>query len=238
MKYRTLWISDLHLGTQHSAVEELMDFLKHNEFETIYLVGDIIDLWQLKRKHYWPQSHNDVIQKLLRKSRKGSKIIYIPGNHDEFMTSFIGNYGNVSIQKQAIHTTVKGKTYIVVHGHEFDMISKNVQWISVIGDIGYQILLNLNGVVNWSRRIFNLEPWSLSAYVKNKAKLVANFVSKFEDAITHFAELHKTTGIICGHIHSPAKRKIGKHEYWNTGDWVESKSALVEHLDGRMEIIQ
>ena len=238
MKYRTLFISDLHLGTPHSAVNELMEFLKQNEFEMIYIVGDLIDFWQLKRKHYWPQTHNDVIQKLLRKSRKGTKIIYIPGNHDEFMSEFIGQYGNISIVKQAIHTTVTGSTYAVVHGHEFDLISQNIRWVSVLGDVGYQILLALNRPINWFRRVFRFEPWSLSAYVKNRTKMIVNFVGKFETAIVHFAQLHNTDGIICGHIHCAANRTIGGYEYWNTGDWVESKTAIVEHLNGRMEIVQ
>jgi UDP-2,3-diacylglucosamine pyrophosphatase LpxH len=214
-----------------------LSFLRHNEFETIYIVGDLIDFWQLRHKHFWPQSHNDVLQKILRKSRKGTKVIYIPGNHDEFMTEFVGHYGNVSIVGKAIHKTANHKTYIVVHGHEFDLITQNMRWISVLGDAGYQLLLLVNHPLHWFKKMTGGKPWSLSAYVKKKAKVVANFIGRFEKAVVHFAELHKTDGIICGHIHTPSSRQIDGFEYWNTGDWVESCSALVEHLDGRLELL-
>ena len=175
--------------------------------------------------------HNDVLQKLMRKARKGTQIIYIPGNHDEFLSSFLGSYGNVSILHQAFHTTATGETYVVVHGHEFDMVTRHAAWVSVLGDIGYQFLLELNRPVNWIRSLFGRAPWSLSAFVKQKTKLAVGFIGRFEEALVHFAKKHQTTGVICGHIHTPG------YEYWNTGDWVESQSALVEHIDGRLELL-
>lgn len=236
MKYRTLWISDLHLGTRHSSTTELLEFLKNNEFEIIYIVGDFIDFWQLKHKHYWPQSHNDIIQKLLRKSRKGTSIIYIPGNHDEFVSEFIGDYGNVSIKKNHIHTTIAGKRYIIIHGHEFDLVTTNMKWLSILGDFGYQLLLQSNRPVNMIRNWLDLEPWSLSSYIKNRVKMVVNVVGNFEKSVSHYAKTNNVHGIICGHIHTPTNKIIDGYDYWNCGDWVESCTAIVEDFNGKLEI--
>ncbi len=235
--YRTAWISDVHLGTKGCAAEAVMAFLKESEFETLYIVGDLIDVWQLKRGIYWPQLHNDVIQKLLRAGRKGARVIYIPGNHDEFVAGFLGNYGAVEIQRSAIHETADGRRLLVIHGHELDTIVQNVKWLAYVGDLGYQALLWLNGPVNWARRHLGLGYWSLSSAVKRNVKNAVSFIGEFEKAVVRYAQADGVSGVVCGHIHSPMIRKMGDVDYYNCGDWVESCSALVEHFDGSIELL-
>ena len=169
-RHRTAWISDIHLGTRGSQAQALLDFLRDHEFETLYVVGDLIDVWQLRRGIYWPQAHNDVIQKLLRAGRKGTRVIYIPGNHDEFVSGFIGHFGAVEIMPRAIHTTADGRRLLVIHGHELDTVIQNIKWLAYAGDVGYQLLLKMNTPVNAARRFFGLGYWSLSAYVKKRVK--------------------------------------------------------------------
>ena len=236
--YRTGWISDVHLGTKGSKATALLEFLRDNEFETLYLVGDLIDIWSLRRGIYWPQEHNDVIQKLLRKGRKGTEVIYIPGNHDEFLGAFHGLYASVSLQKNAIHTTADGRRLLIIHGHELDAVVQNLGWLAHVGDIGYTLLMRCNGLVNGVRRLFGYEYWSLSAYVKAEVKNVVGFIGKFEESVVRYARDFDVDGVLCGHIHTPAAREIGGIEYYNTGDWVESGTAMVEHFDGRMELIR
>lgn len=235
--YRTGWISDVHLGTRGSQADALLEFLKDTEFETLYLVGDLIDIWALRRNIYWPQSHNDVIQKILRKGRKGTEIIYIVGNHDEFLSGFFGSYASVSLQKNALHTTADGRRLLVMHGHELDTVVQNLGWLAHVGDIGYTILLRCNGLVNFFRRVFGLGHWSLSAYVKAEVKNVVSFIGQFEESVVRYAKDYDVDGVLCGHIHTSSVREIGGIQYYNTGDWVESCTAIVEHYDGRMELI-
>ncbi|MHA3774202.1 UDP-2,3-diacylglucosamine diphosphatase [Verrucomicrobiota bacterium sgz303538] len=236
-RFRTAWISDVHLGTRGSKAEALLQFLRTHEFETLFVVGDLIDVWSLKRGIYWPQSHNDIIQKLLRAGRKGTKIYYIPGNHDEFVSGFHGEYGAVTIVPRAIHTTADGRKLLVIHGHELDTVVQNIKWLAVLGDIGYQLLLRLNAPVNWIRRVFGFGYWSLSAYVKKSVKNAVSFIGKFEEEIVHFAREDQVDGVVCGHIHSPVIREINGVTYYNSGDWVESCSALLEDFYGRIELI-
>ena len=235
--YRTLWISDIHLGTRDSKAAELLQFLKSVDYDKLYVVGDFIDVWQLKRTRRWPQEHNDVVQKLLRRARKGTPIIYIPGNHDDFVASYHGIYGNITIADHDIHTTADGRRLVVMHGHEFDTVTMNARWLSMLGDVGYSLLLRVNSIVNLTRRILRLPHWSLSAYLKSCVKNAVNFVSNFEDAVVRYAEKYSAQGIVCGHIHTPAIREIRETQYFNTGDWVETCSALVENHDGSMELI-
>ena len=235
--YRTGWISDVHLGTKGSNAGALINFLRDAEFETLYLVGDLIDIWALRRGIYWPQDHNDVIQKLLRKGRKGTEIIYIIGNHDEFLSAFHGHYASVEIRKNAIHTTADGRKILVIHGHELDTVVQNLGWLAHLGDIGYVLLMRCNGVVNFFRQLFGLGHWSLSAYVKAEVKNVVSFIGKFEESIVRFARDHSVDAVLCGHIHTPAVREIEGITYYNCGDWVESLTAMVEHFDGRMELL-
>ncbi len=236
--HRTGWISDVHLGTRGSKAEALLEFLRLNEFETLYVVGDLIDVWQLRRNIYWPQAHNDVIQKLLRAGRKGTRIIYIPGNHDEFVAGFIGDFGAVTIEPRAIHETADGRRLLVIHGHELDAVVQNIRWLAHLGDFGYNLLLRLNHPLNWARRVFGLGYWSLSAYAKQRVKVAVNFIGKFEETIVRYSRTDQVDGVVCGHIHSPCIRMIDGVEYLNSGDWVESNSALVEDFSGHIELMR
>lgn len=205
--------------------------------ETLYVVGDLIDIWRLRRGIYWPQAHNDVLQKLLRKSRKGTRVIYIPGNHDEFVHDFIGSYGGITVQDHAIHETADGRRLLVIHGHELDTVVQNIKWLAYVGDVGYEFLLKLNRPLNLFRRIFGLGYWSLSAYVKKSVKNAVSFIGKFEESIARYARDYQVSGVVCGHIHSPAIRKIQDFDYYNCGDWVESCSVLVEDFQGHIELL-
>lgn len=216
----------------------MLGFLRTFECDTLYIVGDLIDIWAMKRGVYWTQEHSDVIQKILRKGRKGSKIIYIPGNHDERIADFTGDYANVHIQSRAFHTTVDGRKLLVAHGHELDTVVQNLGWLAHVGDIGYTLLLQLNGPVNFFRRLVGQGHWSLSAYVKSSVKNVVNFIGGFEESMVHFASDAEADGIICGHIHTAAMRKIKDLDYYNTGDWVESRTALVEESDGTLKLLK
>ncbi len=236
-RYRTGWISDAHLGTRGSNPAALLEFLRENDFDTLYVVGDLIDIWSMRRSRYWPQQHNDVIQKILRKARKGTRIIYIPGNHDEMVADFCGTYGNIEIRRSAIHTTATGQRILVIHGHELDTVVQNVKWLAFAGDVGYQFLLSLNPLINFVRRRFGLGYWSLSAYAKKRVKDAVSFIGKFEGAIAHYAERAHVGAVLCGHIHSAAIREIGKITYYNCGDWVESCTALVEDQTGSIAIV-
>lgn len=236
--YRTGWISDVHLGTRGSQAEALLQFLKTHEFETLYIVGDLIDVWSLRRGIYWPQSHNDVIQKLLRAGRKGTQVFYIPGNHDEFVSGFHGDYGAVRVLPRVIHATVDGKRLLVIHGHELDTVVQNIKWLAHLGDIGYTLLLRLNTPINWIRKKMGLQFWSLSAAAKRSVKTAVNYIGAFEDAVTRLARMEENIqGVVCGHIHTAAIRKIGDLEYYNSGDWVESLTALAEDHEGTIHLL-
>jgi UDP-2,3-diacylglucosamine pyrophosphatase LpxH len=238
MRYRTIWISDLHLGTRHCDAESVLDFLKTHDCEQLYLVGDIVDLWHLRRQHYWPQSHNDVIQKILRKARKGTRITVIPGNHDEFLARFTAAYGNVFVKARDLHTTADGRRLLVMHGHEFDTVILHAKWLAYLGDAGYRLLLAANRPINFFRTRMGLSYWSLSAYAKRRVKGAVNFIGRFESALVHFALQHQADGIVCGHIHTPAIASLRDIAYYNCGDWIESRTALAEHFDGRMELLR
>jgi UDP-2,3-diacylglucosamine pyrophosphatase LpxH len=214
-----------------------LDFLRENDFDTLYIVGDLIDIWSLRRGIYWPQEHNDVIQKILRKARKGTRVIYVPGNHDELVAGFCGTYGNIEIKQSAIHVTASGERILVIHGHELDTVVQNVKWLAFAGDLGYQFLLSLNPLINFVRRRFGLGYWSLSAYAKRRVKDAVSFIGKFEAAVAHYAKRYRVDAVLCGHIHSAAIREFGTISYYNCGDWVESCTALVEGDDGMIALI-
>jgi len=237
-RYRSIWISDVHLGTRGCKAEYLLDFLKSSESETLYLVGDILDGWRLKKTWYWPQSHNDVLQKLLRKARKGTRVICIPGNHDEFLRGYTGvEFGQIPIHKHAIHEAADGKKYLVVHGDQFDGIVSYAKWLALLGDTAYTFALCLNDLYNKVRRKLGMQYWSLSAYLKHKVKNAVAFVANYETAMAEVARKRNLQGVICGHIHHAEIREIDGITYCNDGDWVESCTALVEHFDGRLEIV-
>lgn len=236
-RVRAAWISDVHLGTRTSNAAALLQFLRDYECERLYVVGDLIDIWQLRRGRYWPQEHNDVIQKILRKARKGAPVVYIPGNHDEFVSTFAGSYGNISIQERAIHVMANGQRMLVIHGHELDTVVQNAKWLAYLGDAGYQVLLSLNPTINFVRRRFGLGYWSLSAYAKKRVKDAVNFIGEFEKAVVRYAEKFNVDAVLCGHIHSVSIHQIGGVTYYNCGDWVESCTALVEQHDGTIELV-
>ena len=234
---RTAWISDVHLGTRTSNAAALLQFLRDYDCDKLYVVGDLIDIWSLRRGRYWPQQHNDVIQKILRKARKGVPVIYIPGNHDEFVSTFGGAYGNISIQKHAIHKTADGRRILIIHGHELDTVVQNVKWLAYVGDVGYQFLLSLNPLINFFRRQFGLGYWSLSAYAKKRVKDAVNFIGEFEKAVVRYAEKFSVDAVLCGHIHNMSIHQFGRVTYYNCGDWVESCTAMIERHDGSIECV-
>lgn len=236
--FRTLFISDVHLGTRGCKADQLLDFLRVHDADTIYLVGDIVDGWQLKSSWYWPQAHNDVVQKLLRKARKGARIVYLPGNHDEFARDHYGNYfGGIEIVEEAIHTAADGKRYLVLHGDRFDMVVRNARWLAHLGDHAYVAALALNNVFNHIRRRLGFGYWSLSSWAKLRVKGAVNYIGSYEEALVGAAREKGADGIICGHIHHAANHRDFGLAYINCGDWVESCTAVGEHPDGRFEVI-
>jgi UDP-2,3-diacylglucosamine pyrophosphatase LpxH len=236
--YRTIWISDIHLGTPGCNADMLMDFLKHTDSDTLYLVGDIIDGWRLKRSWYWHPRHNDVIRRVLKKAKHGTRVIYIPGNHDEALRPYAGlNFGGVEVKLEAVHVTADGRKLLVLHGDEFDGVVLYARWLAFLGDKTYSVLLRMNVWINWIRRELKLSYWSLSAYLKHRVKNAVEYVGRFEEAVAHTARDRQVDGVICGHIHCAQARQFENITYYNDGDWVESCTALVEHFDGRMEIL-
>ena len=237
-KYRTVWISDLHLGSKACQVEALLRFLSSMRCEHLFLVGDIIDLWSMKRKWFWPQSHNDVIRKILKRASKGTKVTYIPGNHDENFRGYLGlSFGGVEIKREAFHVTADGKRVLMMHGDEFDTVVTNHHFITWFGDWCYDLLLAGGRVYNWARRKFDWPYFSLAAYVKKKVKYIVDFVSNYQESLLRYARSRKADIIITGHIHRPEIKPIEELLYANCGDWVENCTALVEHFDGRLEIL-
>jgi UDP-2,3-diacylglucosamine pyrophosphatase LpxH len=238
-KFRTLFLSDVHLGTRGCQAELLLDFLRHHEAETIYLVGDIVDGWRLKKTWYWPQAHNDVVQKILRKARKGANIIYLPGNHDEFLRDYLGtHFGGVEVLDSAVHETADGKRLLVIHGDQFDVVVRHARWLALLGDWAYVTTLAANTWVNIFRRRLGLTYWSLSAWAKLKVKNAVSFIGQFEQALASEAKRRGADGVVCGHIHHPVMHEMHGTRYINTGDWVESCSAVAETEDGTFELIR
>jgi UDP-2,3-diacylglucosamine pyrophosphatase LpxH len=236
--YRAIFISDIHLGTAGCQAQALLGFLKAHSSEHLYLVGDIVDGWQLRRRWYWPQSHNDVVQKLLRRARKGCTVVFIPGNHDEFARGFLGHeFGGIEVREDAIHTTADGRRLWVTHGDYFDGVIQCAKWLAFLGDNLYEFTLKLNRYLNTLRARLGLPYWSLSAYLKHKVKSALNYVTDFEVAVAQAARTQGHDGVVCGHIHRAEMRDIQGTLYCNDGDWVESRSALVEHQDGRLELV-
>lgn len=236
---RTVFLSDLHLGTSGCQADMLLDFLRRYDAETIYLVGDIVDGWRLRKGWYWPQSHNDVVQKLLRKVRKGARIVYVPGNHDEFLRDYAGmTFGGIEILDRAVHEAPDGRKYLVIHGDIFDVVVVHARWLALLGDWAYETALRVGQGVSYVRRKLGLPYWSLSAWAKQRVKTAVNFIGSFETCLAEEARRSGAEGVICGHIHHAAERDLDGIRYLNTGDWVESCTALIEHVDGRMEILR
>lgn len=236
--YRTVWISDIHLGTRGCKAEYLRHFLCHVRADTLYLVGDIIDGWSLRRAWYWNDSHSAVIRAVLNLARTGTRVIYVPGNHDEMLRDYTGTtLAGISVVPEAIHRTVDGRRLLVIHGDEFDGVVTCARWLALLGDYAYQVALAVNHWFNRVRRRLGYPYWSLSAYLKGQVKNAVEFICQFEQAVAREARRRGVDGVVCGHIHCAEPRHIGGIEYCNDGDWVESCTALVEHADGRLEIL-
>ena len=237
-RFRTVWISDVHLGTSGCNADLLLDFLKSIECETLYLVGDIIDAWRLRKGWYWPPRHNDVVRRVLKMAKLGTHVVYVPGNHDEMLRDYTGlAFGDVTIVDQVIHETADGRRLLVLHGDQFDGVVLYARWLAFLGDSAYELLLKSNILLNIVRRRFGLPYWSLAAHLKKRVKNAVQFISRFEEVVARAAAERKVDGVVCGHIHSAEIRQFGDITYYNDGDWVESCTALIEHPDGRMEII-
>ena len=237
-RFRTIWISDLHLGTTGCQAARLLEFLRATESDTLYLVGDIIDGWQLQRRWYWDQIHNNVVQAVLKKARKGTEVIFVPGNHDEAIRQFIDlDFGGIRIRDELVHTTAQGKRMLVLHGDRFDGVIACAKWLAYVGDGLYTMILKFNQIYNVWRARAGLPYWSLSQYLKLKVKNAVSYISSFEDALAAEARKRGLDGVICGHIHKPEIRHIDGITYCNDGDWVESLSALVEEHSGELRLV-
>ncbi len=238
-RYRAIFVSDIHLGTRGCKAEYLLDFLRHNESEVLYLVGDVIDGWALRNGFYWPQSHNDVLQKVLRKARKGTRVVYVLGNHDEFGRQFVGlEFGGITLADEAVHRLADGRRLWVVHGDLADGVIRHAKWLAHVGDQMYDFVLWLNRHFNAARARLGLGYWSLSAYLKHKVKNAVSFISSFEQVLVREARRHGYDGVLCGHIHHAEIRSVDGLLYCNSGDWVESLTAVVETLDGELRIVR
>jgi UDP-2,3-diacylglucosamine pyrophosphatase LpxH len=238
IKFRTIWISDVHLGTSGCQAKKLWEFLKATESDRLYLVGDIVDGWQLKRRWYWDQKHNNVIQLVLKKAKKGTKVTLIPGNHDEACRQFIGlDFGGIKIRDELVHTTANGKRMLVLHGDRFDGVIACAKWLAYLGDNMYTVILKFNHWLNHVRARMGLPYWSLSQYLKLQVKNAVSYITSFEVALAAEARKQGVDGVICGHIHKPEIRDIDGITYCNDGDWVESLSALVEEQSGELRLV-
>jgi UDP-2,3-diacylglucosamine pyrophosphatase LpxH len=238
-RYRSIFISDVHLGTRHSNAEKLLEFLKSTEADRYYLIGDIIDGWMMRKKIYWPQEHNNVVQFFLKQSKKDIKVIYITGNHDEFLREYSGTImGNIQIVDNIIHTGVDGKRYLVIHGDQFDLVTMNAKWLAMIGGWLYDRMIDLNRHLQWLFRSLGVNGFSLSAWAKHNVKEAVNFIGDYETVVAESAKRKCVDGVICGHIHSANISTINGIKYMNCGDWVESCTAIVEYDNGKFEIIR
>jgi UDP-2,3-diacylglucosamine pyrophosphatase LpxH len=238
-RYRTIFISDLHLGTRGCKADCLLDFLRHVESDYLYLVGDIVDGWRLQKRWYWPDKHAEVLNRLLARARHGTEVVYLPGNHDEALRKLIGrSVGGVKIRHDAIHRTADGRRLLVVHGDVFDGVVTDMRWLALIGSVAYELALSANTWLNIARRWLGLEYWPLSAFLKEQVKAAVKFIDQYERSLAREARRRAVCGVICGHVHKPEMRTIDGVLYYNDGDWVESCSALVEHDDGRLELLE
>lgn len=242
MKYKSIFISDIHLGSKGCKADQLCEFMKANTSENLFLVGDIIDGWRLQRKFYWPQSHTNVIRRILTAAKRDTNVVYVAGNHDELLRSLIPfgvHFGNIELTNLYRYQAVNGKTYIIMHGDAFDNVLRTkLKFLYHLGDMAYNILLDINSALQKIRNFFGMRYWSLSAYLKSKTKEAVSYLGDFENIVTEYVHKKKADGIICGHVHQAAIKNINGVEYMNDGDWVESCTALVEHYDGRWEIIE
>lgn len=236
--YRSIWISDVHLGSKHAQVDALLEFLRETESKYLYIVGDFVDGWELRRNWLWDDSYNTLLQKILRKNRKGTRVFFISGNHDEFLEAFVGiRFGGLKVVERIVHEAANGKRYLVVHGHQFDGLTHFNRLLEHLGSWAYDVALDFNHYLNKVRRRLGMGYWSVAAYLKAKAKASVKYVTKYEQAMVGLAQQHQVDGVICGHIHRAEMRRIGTLDYFNCGDWVESCTALVEDFAGNLSLI-
>jgi UDP-2,3-diacylglucosamine pyrophosphatase LpxH len=237
---RSIFLSDIHLGTRACQAERLLSFLHHYESRHLYLVGDIVDFWAMSRGIHWSRPQNTVIQKFLKRARHGTKVIFVPGNHDEVLREYVGtSFGDIELVQEHVHVAADGRRYAVLHGDEFDQVTRHHRWVAVLGDVAYNLLVRLNTWLSLARRTLGISGyWSLAGYAKRKVKSAVGFIYDFEDSVMHAVRDRGLDGVICGHIHSAAIRDVGGLTYINCGDWVDSCTAIVEHYDGRMELIR
>lgn len=240
LQVRAIFLSDIHLGTRGCQADRLLDFLRHHDSEYLYLVGDIVDFWAMSRGIHWTGTQNTVVQKVLRRARKGTRVIFIPGNHDEALREYIGTtFGDIRLENDWIHETADGRRFLLLHGDEYDQVTRHHRWVAVLGDVAYNGLVRINnGLSRIRRRLGWSGYWSLAGYAKRKVKTAVNFIFDFEDSVMHGARERGVDGVICGHIHWAAIREVDGLTYVNCGDWVDSCTAIVEHLDGRLELIK
>jgi len=238
LHYRAIWLSDIHLGTRDAKTHYLIDFLERTESDYLYLVGDIIDLWKLGAGWYWPEANSRAVKLVLDKARRGTRVVYLPGNHDEALRDYLGSFvSGVELQDEIVHRTANGRRFLVLHGDQFDCVVQFNKWFAHLGSWSYDLLLRVNHWYNWMRRKFGLPYWSLSAYLKHKVKNAVNFIGQYEQTIAQEAARRDLDGLICGHIHHASMQSAGGYQYVNTGDWVESCTALVEGVDGVLRIL-
>lgn len=237
---RAIFISDVHLGTRACQAERLLAFLREYEAEHVYLLGDIVDFWAMNRSIQWAPSHNTVVQKVLRRARHGAMVVFIPGNHDEALREYAGvSFGDIRVESEWVHVAADGRKYWLIHGDEYDQVTRHHRWVAVLGDVAYNALVRINLIISRLRRLFHRPGyWSLAGYAKQKVKKAASFIFDFEDAIAHAARQRGMDGVICGHIHWPADRDVGGVRYLNCGDWVDTCSGIVEYKDGRIEVVR
>jgi UDP-2,3-diacylglucosamine pyrophosphatase LpxH len=238
-EYRSIFISDVHLGTKYANAELLLQFLKDTRAERYYLIGDIIDGWSMKKKVYWPQEHNNIVQYFLKLSKNDHKVFYVTGNHDEFLREYNGTtMGNIHLVNECIHHGENGKRYLVIHGDQFDLVTTNAKWLVHIGSWAYDCMIELNTKLQWLYRTLDIKGFSLSAWAKHSVKEAVNFIGDYEDVVSDYAAKKCVDGVICGHIHYANIKEMNGIQYMNTGDWVESCTAIVEHHNGKFELLR
>jgi UDP-2,3-diacylglucosamine pyrophosphatase LpxH len=238
--YRGIFISDVHLGTRGCRSDFLADFLRRVSCQNLFLVGDIIDGWRLRKSWYWDESHDEVLRLILRHARTGSEVTYIPGNHDEMFRAWLPlglEIAGIRLRKEASHQTADGKRLLIMHGDEFDSVVRYAKFLALLGDGAYTVALVINRWFNAARRKLGYPYWSLSAWAKRQVKGAVKAIDRFETALAGEARRRGFDGVVCGHIHHAEMREVQGVLYLNDGDWVESCTALVEHHDGRLELI-
>ena len=239
-RFRSLFLSDIHLGTKACQADQLLEFLREHPADNTFLIGDIVDFWAMNRGICWPAAHNTIVQKLLRRARHGDRVVLIPGNHDEALRDYCGTaFGDIELVEELVHVTAAGKRYLLIHGDQFDQVTRHHRWVAVLGDKAYTLLVRLNHALSWARRKLGIPGyWSLAGYAKRKVKTALNFIFDFEESAIHHARERGLDGVVCGHIHWATIKTVDGLDYINCGDWVDSCTAIVEHFDGRLELIE